>query len=960
VKAPSFRIPLAVFVLCSVLGAGAIVSYHDLSRLIRDRQWVDHTLAVISELEATQSAVTEAEMAAVRFGQNQDPYDSEIYRKATNNAESGVRRLKWLTSEEAEERVRVGTLERQVSGLIGSDNHILGSRPNDALSADLILAGEEKAESIRQTLDAMSREENRLLRLRTAAARESGSTAELGMTSTGVIGIVLVGLLGIFLERDVTRNRQLWDSQVRLASIVNSSADAIMGLTLNGTVTSWNKGAQQIYGYTAAEMLGNPIAMLAPPERRSEPQSILDLAQGQSVTQHEAIRLNKAGEHITLSVTVSPIRDLSGSITAASAIVRDITAQKQSETALRASEQQYRLLFESNPSPMWVFDRQTLRFLSVNQAAIRNYGYSSEEFLGMTILDIAAEQDRQVVQQMVAANSYVMDRPIEWRHRKKNGDMVEVEITGHELSLAAADAVTVLVHDISARKRSEEKLRESEEKFSKAFRASPFGITISTLADGQYVEVNDAFVNILGYPRDEVIGRTSSELRIWAVPEFRPSLVKILAECGRAGPLQTKLRTRSGAIRDAQISAELIRLGETSCILIFTQDITDSKRLEEQFRQAQKMEAVGRLAGGVAHDFNNMLGVILGYAELAHAKADAADIVRNHLEQIRKAADRAAGLTRQLLTFSRQQVVQPSVLNLNAVVHNLSKMLLRIVGEDIRLAFRPGAPLGSIKADLGQVEQVLMNLVVNSRDAMPSGGKILIETKDVDLDDTYVLQHPGVEPGSYVMLAVSDSGCGMDPQTVARIFEPFFTTKGPEEGTGLGLSTVYGIVKQSEGHIWAYSEVGRGSTFKIYFPRLQEAAAVLRPHATDHVSPGGSETMLVVEDDEPLRQLMVGLLESSGYRVLEAENAEIALELCAQPSQLIDLLLTDVIMPGMSGAALAERVRESRPDIKVVYVSGYTGELIARHGVLAPESILIEKPFTRNALLSKLRSVLDS
>jgi CheY-like chemotaxis protein len=305
-------------------------------------------------------------------------------------------------------------------------------------------------------------------------------------------------------------------------------------------------------------------------------------------------------------------------------------------------------------------------------------------------------------------------------------------------------------------------------------------------------------------------------------------------------------------------------------------------------------------------------------------------------------------------------VVQPSVLNLNAVVNNVSKMLLRIVGEDIRLAFRPGAPLGSVKADLGQVEQILMNLVVNSRDAMPNGGKILIETSNVDLDETYALQHPGVAPGPYVMLTVSDSGCGMDHQVMSRIFEPFFTTKGPEEGTGLGLSTVYGIVKQSDGHVWVYSEVGRGTTFKIYFPRHEQAATSIIQRAADLVTPGGSETILVVEDDEPLRRLIVGLLDSSGYNVLDAENAERALEVCSRYPETIDLLLTDVIMPNMSGAVLAAHACQSRPTLKVVYVSGYTGDLIARHGVLSPESTLVEKPFTRNGLLTKIRSVLNS
>jgi PAS domain S-box-containing protein len=956
----SFRIPLAVVVLCAVLGAGAIVSYQDLSRLIQDRQWVDHTLAVINELEATQSAVNEAEIDAVRFAEDQDPYYAGSSQQATRQAKSDVLRLKRLTAGEPEQEGRVALLERQVSAFTGSDEQVLVSPANPRHSPDLTVIGQEQAESVRKTLDAMCRQENQLLQLRTAEARKSGSTAKLGMTGTGVIGIVLIGILGVFLERDVTRNRQLWDSQVRLASIVDSSADAMMTLTLDGLVTSWNNGAQHIYGYNAEEMIGQPIAMLAPPALRSEPQAILDLvAKGQNVTQREALRRNKAGELLTLSVTISPIRDVAGNVSGASAIVRDVSAQKQAEVALRASEQQYRLLFEANPFPMWLFDRHSLRFLSVNQAAVQTYGYSSEEFLRLPVLDILPEGDRRLAREMAFSRSCVMDKTTEWRHRKKNGEIIDVEVTSHELRFHGADAVLVLAHEVTERKKSERKLRESEEKFSTAFRASPFAITISTLEDGRYIDVNEAFTRMLGFSREEVIGKTSTELRIWGNSEYRTELLEAIRKSGKSGLMQVQLRTRSGEIRAAEISAEIMKLGDTVCLLGLTHDITDEKRLEEQFRHAQKMEAVGRLAGGVAHDFNNMLGVILGYAELAYAKIDSAHPVRNHLDQIRKAADRAAALTRQLLTFSRQQVVQPSVLNLNTVVNNVSKMLVRIVGEDIRLALRPGTPLGSIRADLGQIEQVLMNLVVNSRDAMPSGGKILIETKDVELDQTYTLQHPGVAPGSYVMLAVSDSGCGMAPQIMSRIFEPFFTTKGPDEGTGLGLSTVYGIVKQSDGHVWVYSEVGRGTTFKIYFPRLEQAAAAIIPQSAEQISPGGSETIVVVEDDEPLRRLLVGVLESSGYRVLDAENPETALQVCARHNPPVDLLLTDVVMPSLSGSALAERVRQSRPDIRVVYVSGYNGELIARHGVLTPGSILIEKPFTRDVLLSKIRSALD-
>jgi CheY-like chemotaxis protein len=348
----------------------------------------------------------------------------------------------------------------------------------------------------------------------------------------------------------------------------------------------------------------------------------------------------------------------------------------------------------------------------------------------------------------------------------------------------------------------------------------------------------------------------------------------------------------------------------------------------------------------------------MGYSELALYRLGSNHGVSKHLGEIKMAAERAASLTRQLLAFSRQQVLFPRILDLNSVVNNLTRMLLRLLGDDISLSFKAGA-VGNIKADLGQVEQILMNLVVNARDAMPQGGTISFETSDVDLEDGYVDSHLAVQPGRYVMLSVSDTGCGMDEKTVSHIFEPFFTTKGPGQGTGLGLSTVYGIVKQSEGYIWVYSEPDRGTTFKIYFPeqsqddhKIYEAAPV--PNLVV-----GTETVLVVEDDEALRKLIVALLQSVGYQVLQAANGEAALQLVRASSEHIHLVLTDVLMPMMSGVELSSQLRKLRQDLKVLLMSGYAGDLIARYRVAESELMLIEKPFTRQGLLAKIRAALQ-
>jgi two-component system, cell cycle sensor histidine kinase and response regulator CckA len=406
--------------------------------------------------------------------------------------------------------------------------------------------------------------------------------------------------------------------------------------------------------------------------------------------------------------------------------------------------------------------------------------------------------------------------------------------------------------------------------------------------------------------------------------------------------------------------AESIELDGQHCVLGITSDVTEMRELEAQFRQAQKMEAVGRLAAGISHDFNNILSIILGYSDLSLGLIAPENPVNRYLSQTKKAAERAALLTQQLLAFSRKQVVFPKILDLNDIVHNAINMFVRLVGEDIEIEFRPTTPLGSIKVDLGQIEQVLMNLVVNARDAMATGGKIIIETGEAELDEGYVSRHPGSRAGRHVVLAVSDTGCGMDESIKSQIFEPFFTTKVVGQGTGLGLSTVYGIVKQSEGYISVYSETGKGTTFKIYFPRvIEKAEALVLSHEVAE-PPRGSATILVVEDDKTLREITVKLLQDGGYRVVEAKDAEDALTILAASQPEIDLLLTDVIMPAKSGAELARQAKESHPNLRSMFMSGYTGDLVGRQGVLMEEVSFLEKPFTRRSLLAKVYSVLHS
>jgi PAS domain S-box-containing protein len=471
-----------------------------------------------------------------------------------------------------------------------------------------------------------------------------------------------------------------------------------------------------------------------------------------------------------------------------------------------------------------------------------------------------------------------------------------------------------------------------------------------------------AYAKILGYTVEELQNTPPTEQ---VHPDDRKLIEEAAQDAFRGGVgrrIEYRMRHKDGTWRVLESTASPVvnAAGEVEKLVIVNRDITARKRLEEQFRQAQKMEAVGQLSGGIAHDFNNLLGVIIGYGEILQEGLPSEHPLRHSADEILSAGRRAASLTRQLLAFSRQQVLDPRVLVLNTVVSDMESMLRRLIGENIDLTSSLDPELGAIKADPGQLEQVIMNLAVNARDAMPQGGKLIIETANTEMDESFVKRYPyPVQPGPYVRLTVSDTGCGMDAKTRARIFEPFFTTKEKGQGTGLGLSMVYGVVKQSDGYIDVYSEPGMGTTFKIYLPRVDEAVAPGKAEPVSSTALRGTGTVLLVEDEGALRALTRSLLEMSGYTVLEAKSSAEALDVSQQHSGPIDLLLTDVVMPGISGRLLADQLIQLRPEIAVVYMSGYTGQTVGAHGILDPGSLFLQKPFTRDALAKRIREALD-
>ncbi|MFA6147914.1 MAG: transporter substrate-binding domain-containing protein [bacterium] len=532
------------------------------------------------------------------------------------------------------------------------------------------------------------------------------------------------------------------------------------------------------------------------------------------------------------------------------------------------------------------------------------------------------------------------------------------------LLVLAAAAVLSWVWIVALRRsvrRATQSLRESEERFRTLSELSPLGMALID-PRGRYEYVNPAFVSIFGYTLEEVPTGALWFRAAFPDPELRKEVIRAWKEdlagsrVGEARPRTYDVTCKDGTRKIVQFRP--VSLSRDRQFVIY-EDMTRQRELQAQLQQAMKMEAVGRLAGGVAHDFNNILTVIMGNVSMALGKLPPSDPAAGLLSEAQKGAERAALLTRQLLAFSRKQIIEPKVLDLNALITDMGKMLVRLIGEDIVLKIHPGEGLGPVKVDHGQFEQVLVNLAVNARDAMPGGGTLLIETANTDLDESYCILHPYVLPGRFVMLAVSDTGCGMPAEVRKQIFEPFFTTKPKGTGTGLGLAMIYGVVKNSNGSIEVYSEVGKGTTFKIYLPRIDGEAAETRVSDPPKEAPSGSGTVLLVEDETMVRNLGVRILERSGYKVLQAGNGDEAIALATGYGERIDLLLTDVVMPGMSGREMANRLTRIHPETRVLFTSGYTDDAIVHHGVLDEGVSFIGKPYTPSTLSKKVREVLD-
>ena len=786
------------------------------------------------------------------------------------------------------------------------------------------------------------------------------------------------------------------EEQFRL--LVESVVDyAIFMLDPNGTIMTWNQGAERIKGYNANEIIGKHFSCFYSADDliQRKPFKELEIAEAKGRYEEEGWRIRKYGSQFWASVVITAVRDNSGKLIGFSKVTRDLTERKQAEDALResnnelerrvesrtaqvlrlsdeyrVSSERYRLMIECvKDYAIYTLDQRGC-VTSWNEGAERIYGYTSAEILGhhrslfFTKEDVARGLPQSELDEATTKGRFSEEA---WRVRKDGSRFwANGSITAVRDDTGRLREFVKIVRDLTERKQAEIELQKTLTALQlrdRAVQAVPLGIVISDAqqSDSPIIYANSGFERLTGYSSQEVLNRNLDFLigrktDVASVNQFQNAIAD-----GKECRLELIYHHKDGTPFwiSQSISPVFDSTGRLIQFVAILADVTQRRILEDQLRQSQKMEAVGQLAGGVAHDFNNLLTVIIGYCDVLFGELPADAPPNVSVQAINEAAQRAADLTRQLLTFSRKNVIEPQFVDLNKLVEDTERMLRRVIGEDVELTTKLDPNIGRMRVDPGQIRQVLMNLVINARDAMPRGGKLTIETQRVILEEPYVNSHVEVAVGRYVLLSVSDTGTGMTPEVRSRIFEPFFTTQPAGKGTGLGLSVVHGIVKQSLGHIGAYTEFGLGTTFKIYLPVVDEPVAISTNSEAAKTVTVGSETVLLVEDEDAVRRITLRFLQAQGYTVLTATNGKDALNVSANQTGGIDLLVTDVVMPEMNGPELVEILRPMFPRMRVLFISGYTNDAIIRQGLLNAENVFLQKPYTSKALLTKVRQVLD-
>ena len=788
----------------------------------------------------------------------------------------------------------------------------------------------------------------------------------------------------IWVARDITERKQAEAERAKLTAEIESQRQRLHNIvaTVPGVVwEAWvepdaatqrinfvSSYVETMLGYSVEEWVSTPnfwLQIIHPDDKeRAANEAAAAFASTKSIDTIQFRWMAKDGSALWVESTSTVIKDDEGQPVGVRGVTTDISERKRTEEALAKSEERYRALVESLPAMIYYVDADPPYSPMYLNSNIEALGYSTDEWYSKPDLWVSMlhPDDRgRVLRETEAAKTAGVETEYEYRVVAKDGSIRWLHDRGRFFTdPSGARTWQGVILDITEGKRAEEALRESEERYRDLVE-NAHDIVFSHDLNGKYTSVSRAGEQITGYTHEECLRLNIADT---IAPEYVNKAQEMIAKkvAGeKVTAYEIEILAKDGRRVAVEINSKLMyRDGVPVGVQGIARDMTARKQLEDQLRQSQKMEAIGQLAGGIAHDFNNLLTAINGYSSLALQRMNGNDPTRGYLEEIKKAGDRAANLTRQLLAFGRKQILQPLALNLNDIITDMNKLLRRLIGEDIVLTAKLDPVLKKIKPDPGQIEQILVNLVVNARDAMPQGGNLTIETATVELHEEYTSKHVGVLPGNYAMLAISDTGVGMSEETQARIFDPFFTTKEKGKGTGLGLSTVYGIVKQSGGNIWVYSEPGHGTTFKIYLPQLESPATQTEIETKEEAAPRGSETILLVEDEAVVRGLARQILEQAGYKVLEASGGEEAVHLTTEHSGAIDLVLTDVVMPKASGKEIAELIKSIRPDARVLFMSGYTDEAIVHHGVLDSGVEFIQKPFTPASLARKVREVLES
>jgi two-component system, cell cycle sensor histidine kinase and response regulator CckA len=784
---------------------------------------------------------------------------------------------------------------------------------------------------------------------------------------------------------DITERRQaeivLQRSEEQFRSLVETANDWVWQINSDGIYTYVSPKVQDLLGYKVEEVIGKTPFDFMPREESARVSLLFQnfMKSHKPFSGIENVNLHIDGREIVLETNGVPILDNDGNLLSYHGIDRDVTAHKQAEAALRQSEKLLSDILDGSPFAQMVIGKDH-RIIKWNRALEKYSGIRANDVVGTDLhwsscfnekrpllVDWLVDDAVEKIPQLYAGKytkSKLVDGAYEvtdfYPKAGENGKWLLTTASAIKDSDGNIVGAMSIVEDVTEKKRVEEELRESREYLAQIINQISDPIFVKD-SEHKYVLVNDAMCEFVGRPREQLLGRDSFDEHH---DDLAASLIEREAEVFRTG----KENTSEDTILDRKEKthtllakkALLVDKKGNRQIVGVLRDITERKHLEAQFLQAQKMEAVGALAGGVAHDFNNLLNVINGYCELALEDLAEDNPLREDILQISQAGTRAKSLTSQLLAFSRKQILQPVILDLNEAIEDAQVILRRLIPENIDLVMSAQSELGLIYADPGQIQQVLMNLVVNARDAMPEGGKLTIETANVDFNEEYIQSHSMAKAGSYVMMAISDNGIGMNEETQAHLFEPFFTTKEKGKGTGLGLSTVYGIVKQSNGFIWVYSEPGHGATFKVYFPCVEGKASTVKKEVESDEMVHGIETVIVAEDEPAVRRLAARVLRERGYTILEASNGQEALEIARAYAGEILLVITDIIMPGMNGKDLVTQLQKMRPRIKALYISGYTNNAIVHHGILNSEIAFLQKPFTVRSLARKVREVLDS